>query len=89
MRLLEGLQARRGQLDSREKSMEMQLALLAATEAKLDTRIASLNALKADIQAFVKSRLSAHEYPREIAFRDSLPLTTTGKVIRRLLREEG
>ena len=30
----------------------------------------------------------AHEYPREIAFIDELPLTTTGKVIRRLLRDE-
>jgi acetyl-CoA synthetase len=28
-----------------------------------------------------------HEYPREIEFLDSLPLTTSGKVIRRLLRE--
>jgi acetyl-CoA synthetase len=44
--------------------------------------------LASDIQAFVRSRLSAHEYPREIAFRTHLPLTTTGKVIRRLLREE-
>jgi acetyl-CoA synthetase len=43
--------------------------------------------LAAEIQAFVRERLSAHEYPREIAFRDSLPLTATGKVIRRLLRE--
>ena len=45
-------------------------------------------ALAAEIQGFVRGRLSAHEYPREIAFRPSLPLTTTGKVIRRLLREE-
>ena len=45
-------------------------------------------ALASDIQGFVRGRLSAHEYPREIAFRASLPLTTTGKVIRRLLREE-
>lgn len=44
--------------------------------------------LAAEIQAYVRSRLSAHEYPREIAFRDELPLTTTGKVIRRLLRAE-
>ncbi|NNE24624.1 MAG: AMP-binding protein [Rhizobiales bacterium] len=43
--------------------------------------------LAADISAYVKTRLSAHEYPREIAFEDTLPLTTTGKVIRRLLRE--
>jgi acetyl-CoA synthetase len=45
-------------------------------------------ALALDIQNFVRGRLSAHEYPREIAFRSNLPLTTTGKVIRRLLREE-
>ena len=44
--------------------------------------------LAREIQSFVRARLSAHEYPREIAFRGSLPLTTTGKVIRRLLREE-
>jgi acetyl-CoA synthetase len=45
-------------------------------------------ALAAELQAFVRQRLSAHEYPREIAFRDELPLTTTGKIIRRLLRAE-
>jgi acetyl-CoA synthetase len=43
--------------------------------------------LAADIQGFVKTRLSAHEYPREVAFIDAMPMTTTGKVIRRLLRE--
>ena len=46
------------------------------------------DALAADIQRFVRDRLSAHEYPREIAFRTSLPLTTTGKIIRRQLRQE-
>ncbi|MEI8153517.1 MAG: AMP-binding protein, partial [Hyphomicrobiales bacterium] len=44
------------------------------------------NALADEIQAFVRTQLSAHEYPREIAFIDELPMTTTGKVIRRLLR---
>ncbi|WP_275784566.1 AMP-binding protein [Pararhizobium gei] len=43
--------------------------------------------LAAEIRDWVKSRLSMHEYPREIEFVDSLPLTTSGKVIRRLLRE--
>ncbi len=42
--------------------------------------------LAADIQAYVRARLSAHEYPREIAFIEELPLTTTGKIIRRQLR---
>ena len=50
---------------------------------------AESDALAADIQDFVRDRLSAHEYPREIAFRPSLPMTTTGKIIRRLLRAEG
>jgi len=45
------------------------------------------DALAAEIQAFVRTRLSAHEYPREVAFIDEMPMTTTGKVIRRLLRE--
>jgi acetyl-CoA synthetase len=45
-------------------------------------------ALADDIQGFVRTHLSAHEYPREIAFIDEMPMTTTGKVIRRLLREK-
>jgi acetyl-CoA synthetase len=45
-------------------------------------------ALAAEIQDFVKTRLSAHEYPREVAFIDAMPMTTTGKIIRRLLREQ-
>jgi hypothetical protein len=35
----------------------------------------------------VRERLSAHEYPREVEFVDSMPLTTTGKVIRRIFRD--
>ena len=46
------------------------------------------DALAAEIQGFVKTRLSAHEYPREVAFIEHMPMTTTGKVIRRLLREQ-
>ena len=41
-----------------------------------------------DIQNFVRQRLSAHEYPRDVAFVGELPLTTSGKVIRRLLRDQ-
>ncbi len=39
-----------------------------------------------DLQDFVRVRLGAHEYPREVAFTDSLPMTTTGKIIRHELR---
>jgi len=40
------------------------------------------------IRSFVRERLSAHEYPREISFVADLPMTTTGKVIRRILRTQ-
>ena len=39
------------------------------------------------LQAFVRERLSAHEYPRQIAFVAELPKTTTGKIARAKLRE--
>jgi acetyl-CoA synthetase len=46
------------------------------------------DAVRADVQDFVKARLSAHEYPRQIEFRDSLPMTITGKIRRKDLREK-
>ena len=49
--------------------------------------VARSDALADDIRAFVKRRLAAHEYPRAIAFVDALPLTATGKIMRRVLRE--
>lgn len=49
--------------------------------------IAPGDALADDIRWHVRSRLSAAEYPREIAFVDEVPLTVTGKVIRRHFRE--
>lgn len=44
--------------------------------------------LKEDIQTYVKQELSAHEYPREIEFRDELPKTVTGKIRRTELRDD-
>ena len=34
----------------------------------------------------MKGRLAPYEYPKEIEFIDQLPMTTTGKVQRRVLR---
>jgi acetyl-CoA synthetase len=50
--------------------------------------VAPSDALATEIQGYVRTRLSAHEYPREVAFIDEMPMTTTGKVIRRLLRDK-
>lgn len=44
-------------------------------------------ALEEDIQRHVRRFLAPYEYPREIEFIDALPMTTTGKVQRRVLRE--
>jgi acetyl-CoA synthetase len=44
--------------------------------------------LAREIQEFVKTRLAAHEYPREIEFLSELPMTSTGKIIRGALRKE-
>jgi len=43
--------------------------------------------LAEEIRLWVRERLSAHEYPREVEFVDSMPLTTSGKVIRRIFRD--
>jgi acetyl-CoA synthetase len=42
--------------------------------------------LETELQAFVRERLSAYEYPRAVAFVDDLPLTVTGKIRRGELR---
>ncbi len=43
-------------------------------------------ALIAELQQHVRGKLAPYEYPKEIEFIDALPMTTTGKVQRRVLR---
>ena len=40
-----------------------------------------------NLQEHVRERLAPYEYPKEIEFVDELPMTTTGKILRRLLRQ--
>ncbi|MBU5212596.1 acetate--CoA ligase [Heyndrickxia sp. FSL K6-6286] len=42
--------------------------------------------LKEEIRQFVKTGLAAHAAPREIEFRDKLPKTRSGKIMRRVLK---
>jgi acetyl-CoA synthetase len=42
--------------------------------------------LKEEIRQFVKTRLAAHAAPREIEFKDKLPKTRSGKIMRRVLK---
>lgn len=43
--------------------------------------------LAAELQAHAKRLCAAHSYPRQIRFLDALPMTVTGKVMRRELRQ--
>jgi acetyl-CoA synthetase len=54
---------------------------------KLKTGMKASPELAEEIRLYVRARLSVAEYPREIAFVDEIPLTTSGKVIRRHFRE--
>lgn len=49
--------------------------------------IAPSDALAVEIQDFVKARLAAYQYPREIEFVTELPMTATGKIRRKDLRD--
>lgn len=55
----------------------------------LNAGFAPSEALVRDIQDHVRTRLAAHEYPRAVAFVDQLPMTATGKIVRRELRALG
>ncbi len=44
-------------------------------------------ALVGELQQLVKTRLGAHEYPREVEFVSEFPMTPSGKVRRNVLRE--
>jgi acetyl-CoA synthetase len=46
-------------------------------------------ALGLELQQFVRRRLAAYEYPRQVEFVSELPLTVTGKIRRRALAEAG
>ena len=43
--------------------------------------------LAAEIQAFVKTRVAPYQHPRKVDFIAALPLTASGKIVRRTLHE--
>ena len=60
---------------------------LAAARARIHSSKAVFDAeITAQLQRHVKKMLAPYEYPKDIEFIDALPMTTTGKVQRRVLR---
>jgi long-chain acyl-CoA synthetase len=47
---------------------------------------AQLNA--EDVRSHMRDKLTAYKVPKEVEFRDSLPTTNVGKILRRELRDE-
>ncbi|NBQ87304.1 MAG: AMP-binding protein [Betaproteobacteria bacterium] len=63
------------------------LAQRGAAQAQGEAALQRFDAqLVSELQAHVKGKLAPYEYPKEIEFIDALPMTTTGKVQRRVLR---
>lgn len=56
-------------------------------KAFLNTDSTPSEALKQDIQDFVRERISDHKYPRSIEFIDEFPRAESGKIKRKTLRE--
>lgn len=54
----------------------------------LQPQFAANQTLVEELQQYVRKRLSAHAYPREIEFVDELPKTPSGKIQRFLLRNQ-
>ena len=49
--------------------------------------VAPSREVEEDIQRHVRTFLAPYEYPKEIEFIEALPMTTTGKVQRKVLRD--
>ena len=56
--------------------------------AQPSLHLAGIDIDEAALRAFVAGRLAAHKIPSRILFRDSLPMTTTQRVAKDLLRQE-
>jgi long-chain acyl-CoA synthetase len=68
----------------------LEVAVVGVPHATLGEEVAAAVALRSDssatveqLQAFVKQRLAAYKYPREVWVVDSLPKGPTGKILRR------
>ncbi|MDF2379751.1 MAG: acetate--CoA ligase [Candidatus Gracilibacteria bacterium] len=69
------------------KPDEMRGAIIKAF-IKLNPGFEGSDTLKEEIQQFTKKQLAGHAYPREIEFREKLPKTRSGKIMRRVLKQE-
>jgi long-chain acyl-CoA synthetase len=70
-------------------------AVIGVPDAKSGERVKAFIKLKAgetateeEIAAYCKEHMAAYKRPKEIEFRDEIPMSNVGKVLRRVLRDE-
>lgn len=64
-----------------ERGQAVKAFIVLTSHAKADA------ALERSLQEHVRQRLAPYQYPREFEFVEALPMTTTGKIQRRVLRD--
>ncbi|NRQ33278.1 long-chain fatty acid--CoA ligase [Nonomuraea sp. NN258] len=67
-----------------------QAAVIGVPHAELGEEISAVVAVRApvsadELRAFVKERVAAYKYPRHITFAEALPMSPTGKILKRAL----
>ena len=49
-------------------------------------RVAGATVTEDELVAWAREQMAAYKYPRIVEFRDALPMTATGKILKRELR---
>jgi long-chain acyl-CoA synthetase len=72
-----------------------QVAVLGIPDERLGEEVKAFIVLKSETTiteeemiVWLKSQIASNKYPRRVEFRDSLPISATGKILKRVLRDE-
>ncbi len=76
-----------GKPDTERGAIVKAFIVLSTAYAHIAQSIAQRTALEAELAQHVRGKLAPYEYPKEFEFVSELPMTTTGKIQRKVLRE--
>jgi acetyl-CoA synthetase len=76
-----------GKPDAERGSIVKAFIVLSSAHSGRAQTAESRTTLEAELAQHVRGRLAPYEYPKEFEFIDALPMTTTGKIQRKVLRE--